>query len=182
MNKRSQAMLRDFAHEVPASDERDHDGFAPVGLARLMVDHNNAENGSTLDLWSTYIQAPDHTWWSIAWVYDTGPAPRLCRHCSDPLDSKDPSVDLVTGESFCGANPHFNRHETEHGGDVTMCWWQRTSCPSCEGYGYVELFHPSTDALIGSRDCPETHPAPPPPPVSLVKAHYCDDPNHCCPF
>ncbi|MEU6071901.1 hypothetical protein ABZ864_47660 [Streptomyces sp. NPDC047082] len=26
-------------------------------------------------------------------------------------------------------------------------------CPSCEDYGCVELFHPSTDALIGHRPC-----------------------------
>lgn len=26
-------------------------------------------------------------------------------------------------------------------------------CPWCEGYGFIEIFHPSTDALIGSRRC-----------------------------
>ncbi|MEU7317442.1 hypothetical protein [Streptomyces sp. NPDC007083] len=26
-------------------------------------------------------------------------------------------------------------------------------CPSCQDYGYVEIFHPSTDALVGHRPC-----------------------------
>ncbi|MGX1887421.1 hypothetical protein [Streptomyces sp. NPDC055287] len=26
-------------------------------------------------------------------------------------------------------------------------------CPSCEDYGVVEVFHPSTDALTGHRPC-----------------------------
>lgn len=28
------------------------------------------------------------------------------------------------------------------------------TCWTCEGYGWVEIFHPSTDAVTGSRDCP----------------------------
>lgn len=38
-------------------------------------------------------------------------------------------------------------------------------CPSCDGYGMIEIFHPSTDGLIGSVRCPDrkNHP------VSLVK-------------
>lgn len=26
-------------------------------------------------------------------------------------------------------------------------------CYECEGWGWVEIFHPSTDALIGTRKC-----------------------------
>lgn len=39
-------------------------------------------------------------------------------------------------------------------------------CPSCDGYGMIEIFHPSTDGLIGHVKCPDRkyHP------VSLVKA------------
>lgn len=146
MNKRSQAMLRDFAPELPApGNPYDDDSAGPFGMARAMVTHNNENNGAALDYCTDFRQGPDHRWVEIAWVYDT------------------------TGM-------------TGDGGDVVMCWWQQDVCPSCQGYGYIELFHPSTDALIGSRDCPETHPGPPPTPVNLVKAHYCDDPYHCSPF
>lgn len=182
MNKRSQYALRAFACELPVSESPEHDGRDPIDFARLMVKWNNEQNGTALDLWTGYHQAPDHTWWDLAWVYDTGPEPRLCRHCSDPLDSKDPSIDLITGESFCGANPHFNRHETEHGGDVVGLWWQETSCPDCQGDRWIDIFDNSMDGVIGSRKCERDHPEPPPPPVNLVKTHYCDDPFHCCPF
>lgn len=35
----------------------------------------------------------------------------LCIHCSDPLD--DEGRDLITGETFCGANPGNDQHETQ---------------------------------------------------------------------
>jgi len=34
----------------------------------------------------------------------------LCVHCSDPLDAD--GRDLITGETFCGANPSSDRHES----------------------------------------------------------------------
>ena len=40
-------------------------------------------------------------------TYDT---PR-CKHCSDPLNEK--GGDLITGETFCGANPGNDQHEPE---------------------------------------------------------------------
>lgn len=72
MNTRSQDTLRTHAHELPPPESpREETLPDPVGLARLMVDHNNTENGSSLSLWSTCHQAPDRMWWSVAWVYDT---------------------------------------------------------------------------------------------------------------
>lgn len=146
MNKHSQYALRTFACELPAPDSPDYDEIpTPFGYARSMVDHNNGENGAALGLCTGYHQAPDHTWWDLAWVYDT------------------------TGQSG-------------DGGDVVMCWWQQTSCPGCEGHGEYPIHDNSTDGVIGYGRCEMKHPEPPPPPVSLVKAHYCDDPYHCSPF
>lgn len=170
MNKRSQCMLRTFASELPRPDSPDDDNPNPFLLASSMVGWNNERNGSALDLWTGYHQAPDHTWWDIAWVYDT-------------------------------------RDQTGDGGDVVMCWWQQTSCPSCEGYGEYPVFD-NRDAVIGYRKCPENHPTcgkcdacrwvaehgavdevtgklsqpactGPPPPDSLVKPHNCN--GLCCP-
>jgi hypothetical protein len=66
-------------------------------------------------------------------------------------------------------------------GHVVMCWWQYEVCPSCDGMGWINLYHASTDAVIGSVGCDRTHPAPPPKPVSLVKPHQCTGDPLCCP-
>lgn len=173
MNKNSQYALRTFACELPAPASPDDDAPTPFIFAKMTVDWNNEQNGTTFGLCTGYHQAPDHTWWDIAWVYDTTG---------------------ITGD----------------GGDVVMCWWQETSCPGCEGHGDYPIFD-NRDGVIGHGRCEMTHPTcgkceacrwtakhgpydeatgklshpactGPPPPVSLVKVHYCDDPNHCCPF
>lgn len=182
MNKSSRDMLRDFATELPAPDNPYDDGAGPIEMARMMVTHNNSENGSALSAWSTCHQAPDHTWWSVAWVYDTGSGAHHCAYCSDELTEDRPPVSTATGEAFCGATPDGDRHVPEYGGDVVACWWQKTSCPACDGERVITIYDNSTDAPVGWRNCDYDHPAPPPPPVSLVKAHYCDDFNHCPPF
>lgn len=41
------------------------------------------------------------------------PIARRCKWCSDQLDDDDLTVDIITGESFCGANPDSDRHEPE---------------------------------------------------------------------
>jgi hypothetical protein len=86
------------------------------------------------------------------------------------------------------------RGMTAPGGDVVMCWWQWTECPSCDGHGWIDIFHPSTDGLIGHRPCPERHRAPDPVPVkataTAVPGHEpgCDGacdysyPDGCPPF
>lgn len=38
-------------------------------------------------------------------------------------------------------------------GHMTEDEYYDTLCPWCEGYGHIEIFHPSTDALIGHREC-----------------------------
>lgn len=41
------------------------------------------------------------------------PTARRCKWCSDELSDDDPTVDIITGESFCGANPDSDQHEPE---------------------------------------------------------------------
>lgn len=139
MNKRSQATLRDFSHELTAPvhpDAPDSDEYPdPYRMARLMVDHNNERNGARLDWTIETRQAPDLTWYVVGYVFDTTGMP------------------------------------ADGGGDVHMCWWQRTVCPECQGYGYTEVSHPSTDALIGSRTCTQKHRPLPPPPPSAPRKH-----------
>jgi hypothetical protein len=56
--------------------------------------------------------------------------------------------------------------------------WLAVRCWSCMGYGYIEICHPSTDAVIGHRPCPDLnnpkrHPPAEPVPVAVavVPAH-----------
>lgn len=49
--------------------------------------------------------------------YDTP----LCVHCSDPLDED--GRDLITGETFCGANPNNDKHQSPD------------DKPECPGHG-----------------------------------------------
>lgn len=156
MNRRSQAMLRDYATELPARSrfECEYDIYPgePVDMARMMAEHNNRTYGSRLDYTTECVQASDLTWYTVGYVFDTGGTP-------------------------AGVE----------GGDVTMCWWQQILCPECEGYGYTEVFHPSTDALIGTRTCTQKHPAPPPPPPPAPAKHLegCNGEDKiigiCCP-
>lgn len=109
---------------------------------------------------------------------------RRCIHCSDELCDDDPTRDIITGETFCGANPDSDRHEPER-------------CPECGGYGWTDIHHASTDAVIGGRPCsrlddPEWHPPATPVPLQIqdVPGHHpdCDGtcnhehPDGCPPF
>lgn len=81
------------------------------------------------------------------------------------------------------------RDMTEPGGDVVMCWWQETSCPSCMGERSIPI-HDNRDGVISHHPCPETHPEPPPAPEPEPAAHLsgCDGtcdygyPDGCPPF
>lgn len=64
------------------------------------------------------------------------PDPRRCEYCSDPLTDAAPPVSTATGETYCGANPYAEGHVPEP--PDPNCW-------SCEDYGEIAIFHPSTD-------------------------------------
>jgi hypothetical protein len=110
--------------------------------------------------------------------------PRRCIHCSDELTKDDPPVSLAANEVSCGANPDGVFHEPER-------------CPECDGYGWVDTFDKSTDAVIGGFACsllgdPKWHApaAPVPRQIAVVPGHHpdCDGtckhtyPDGCPPF
>lgn len=67
---------------------------------------------------------------------------------------------------------------------------ERGNCVACDGWGWIDIFHPSTDGLIGSRDCPlkQNHPPREPIPAQALAVKHlegCDGEGHtldaCCP-
>lgn len=80
--------------------------------------------------------------------------------CPENPDSRSPQLDADSTDYalWCELGGVTQLRETL---DIATARDQHRNCGNCRGYRNIEIYHPSTDAIIGHQPCPEYVPVPP---------------------